>query len=192
MDYNNNDGSNLDNNNSNDYPNNTYNNNNMNDYNDSSNGSYNENDLGDSFNENFNNNNFNNNNFNNNNCNGYNNNNFNNGYNNNFNNPNNNTPNPSNGFAIASLVLGIVSIPLACCYGFGIITAIIGIIMGIVSKKHNGRKMPGMAVAGIICSVLGIITSIFAIIYYVIIFSTLDLSTTSEIFKQFESSGNFY
>lgn len=66
---------------------------------------------------------------------------------------------PTNGLAIASLVLGILSIPAGCCYGAGIIFAIIGLILGFVSKKPD-TSFNGMAIAGIICSIIGILVGI--------------------------------
>ena len=161
MDYNNGDNSNLDNNS---YDNDFNNNNNFN------NGS--NNDLN------------NNNNFNN----GYPN--YNSNFNNNFNNNYNNNENPNNGSAIASLILGILSIPLSCCYGLGAILAIIGIVFGITSKKYNGNKISGMAMAGIICSILGLISSIFMIIYVVYIFSQIDVGQFDELFRSFQDMEN--
>lgn len=49
-----------------------------------------------------------------------------------------------------SMVFGIVSVPLACCWGFGFIFAVAGIILG-----HLGRKKEvanGMAMTGLIIS----------------------------------------
>lgn len=67
------------------------------------------------------------------------------------------------GFAIASLVLGILSI-ICCCFGLGWITAIPGVILGIVTiaKKYAGK---GCAIAGIICSALAIVLSIVMLIW---------------------------
>jgi cbb3-type cytochrome oxidase subunit 1 len=62
---------------------------------------------------------------------------------------------PSNGKAIASLVLGIVSI-VFCVYGIGIVTGIIGLVLGISAKKENPS---GMATAGIVLSIIGIVIS---------------------------------
>lgn len=126
--------------------------------------------------------------------NSYNNNDFNNNanFNNNFNNTDYETPNPNNGFAIASLVLGILSIPLACCYGFGLVTAVISIIFGIISRRHNGGKLSGMAIAGIICSVLGVLASIIMIISLVYAFSTMDSSTYQDLIRALEGDSNFY
>ena len=62
----------------------------------------------------------------------------------------------SNGFCVASLVLGIIGMPTGCV----IITPLLGIIFGIiglnqVSKGGEGAGR-GMAIAGIICSVIGL------------------------------------
>ena len=62
------------------------------------------------------------------------------------------------GFAIASLVLGILSIVLCCMYG-GFLFGIPGAILGIVSLVKHENKM-GMAIAGIITSYVGIIYGI--------------------------------
>mgnify|MGYP006286930151 CR=1 FL=1 len=61
----------------------------------------------------------------------------------------------NNGMAIASMVLGIVSIPLICCCYIGVATGILAVIFGFLSgnkiKESNGaEKGEGMALAGII------------------------------------------
>lgn len=71
----------------------------------------------------------------------------------------------SNGFCVASLVLGIIGIPASCT----VIPAILAIIFGAVginqlSKRGVEGGGKGMAIAGI---VLGIIGCIFAMMYYV-------------------------
>lgn len=115
----------------------------------------------------------------------YNNNNYDQNYNNGYYNGNNNY-NGANGYAIASLVLGILSIPLGCCYGLGLILAIISIVFAFVSRKQSGGKFTGMAIAGIICSVLGIICSIFMIFCVVAAFSAFDYNSMSEIINSLE------
>lgn len=62
----------------------------------------------------------------------------------------------SNGFCVASLVLGIISIPAACA----IIPSILAIVFGIIGYNQitrgggeGGGK--GMAIAGIICGAIG-------------------------------------
>lgn len=66
------------------------------------------------------------------------------------------------GFSITALVLGIISV-LCCCLGLGWITAIPGIIFGIIAiaKKCAGK---GCAIAGIICSAIAIVSAIVSLI----------------------------
>lgn len=72
----------------------------------------------------------------------------------------------STGFGIASLILGILSIPCNCCYGMGILFSILGIVFGALQPKGFDGKKPGIAIGGIICSVIGIV---LAVIEYIII-----------------------
>lgn len=74
---------------------------------------------------------------------------------------------PSNnnkGMAIASMVLGIVSIVFSCCfYYISFPCAIIGLILGILSVK----KIPdakGMAIAGIVLSAISLAFAVIALI----------------------------
>lgn len=61
----------------------------------------------------------------------------------------------SNGFSVASLVLGIIGIPAGCT----LIIPLLGLIFGIIgysqSNAEGGGSGRGMAIAGIICSVVG-------------------------------------
>ena len=62
--------------------------------------------------------------------------------------------------AIASLVLGIVSLVLSF-FGLGIIsvfTAIVGIILGVLGRKDPEKK--GMATAGLVCSIIALVLGI--------------------------------
>lgn len=68
------------------------------------------------------------------------------------------------GKAIASLVLGIVSLLSGCCCTYlGIILGIISIVMACLYKKSNNGKMGGMATAGMICSILSIVICVVCI-----------------------------
>ena len=61
----------------------------------------------------------------------------------------------SNGFAIASLVLGIVAIVfsfIGLSIPFELIIGIVGIVLGVVAKKKNPT---GMATAGLVLSIIG-------------------------------------
>ncbi len=67
----------------------------------------------------------------------------------------------SKGFAIASLVLGIVS--FLCC---GFICSILGFIFGIISKQKKPQDN-AMATVGIVLSVIGFVLTIISIIILV-------------------------
>lgn len=78
-------------------------------------------------------------------------------------------PAPYHGPAIASMVLGIVSLVFWCG---GLVTGIIGLVLGITSLKNTLPRGPkrgrGMAIAGIACSAValalwGIVALLFAI-----------------------------
>lgn len=65
-------------------------------------------------------------------------------------------PKSTNGFAIASLVLGISSLPF--CYG-GILTGILGFILGLVGLRQINADPDridgkGLAIAGIVVSIV--------------------------------------
>lgn len=61
--------------------------------------------------------------------------------------------------AIASLVLGIVSL---CTFGLFVIPEILGIVFAFLSEKQG--KMLGEAKAGLICSIIGIVIFIIILI----------------------------
>lgn len=74
-------------------------------------------------------------------------------------------PPKTNGLAIGSLVLGILSIVCCCCcVGVNIIMGIIAIILAVVSRNSSGGKLSGMAIAGIVLGILGIIGGIISVI----------------------------
>lgn len=104
-------------------------------------------------------------------------------YNNYYSTPN--TPltnNNSNGFGIASLILGICSIAICCCYGVGAIPAIIGLILGILQNKKNAN---GIATAGIVLGIIGILLNAVYLIYMVVFLSDGGLQ---EFIDEFSSS----
>jgi len=69
-----------------------------------------------------------------------------------------------NGFAIASMLLGILTIPAIPFIAPSIVIGIIGFILGLVSllKKRDGK---GMAIAGIVLNTLGVLLEVLFIIY---------------------------
>jgi len=67
------------------------------------------------------------------------------------------------GFAIASMVCGIVSIVCCCCSPLGICCSIAAIVTGIIAIK-NDYEGRGMAIAGIVCGGVGALFFISSII----------------------------
>lgn len=73
-----------------------------------------------------------------------------------------NGPQPSNGLAIASLVLGIISvlitwIPLIGM--LGTVLAVVGLVLGILALQKPGGR--GMAIAGLVCAGFSLIITAF-------------------------------
>ena len=66
--------------------------------------------------------------------------------------------NPTNGLAIAGLIVSIVS-PILCCGALSPISLILSIIGAVDAKKKNGSGK-GMAIAGIIISAITIVLSL--------------------------------
>ena len=90
---------------------------------------------------------------------------------------------PGKGAGVASLVLGIVSLVLFCVYFFSIPAGIAGIITGCISvskAKAVGAKS-GMGVAGIVCSVIGMLIAILVIVAAAGVF----VSRFGEVFETF-------
>jgi len=73
---------------------------------------------------------------------------------------------PGKGMVTASLVLGIVSLTIGAMYGIGFITAIIGLILGIIGKRKaiEVGAPTGTATAGIVLSIIALILSILIIV----------------------------
>ena len=65
--------------------------------------------------------------------------------------------------AIASLVLGIISLVIALFISsvgwLGTIIAIVGIILGVVARKRMDSSYK-MATAGMVCSIIGLVLSL--------------------------------
>lgn len=71
--------------------------------------------------------------------------------------------NKSNGYAIASLVLGIISVVCCCTVYLSIILGILAIVFFAIDKNTNGRSN-GMAVAGLVLGIFGVLFGVIAII----------------------------
>jgi len=66
--------------------------------------------------------------------------------------------------AVASMVLGIVSIVFSFIGGLnfvGLVVGIVGLVLGILAKK---KAPSGMATAGIVCSIIGIVLTALVLV----------------------------
>jgi len=76
--------------------------------------------------------------------------------------------------ATAVLVLGILSIPACCCYGIGLIPAIIALFLAnSASKQYKAEPEKYLAnsysnlTTGNICAWIGLVISVVAAIFYI-------------------------
>ena len=74
---------------------------------------------------------------------------------------------PGKGYAIASLVCGIVSLVLFM-FGVFAIVAIVGIVLACLAKKNG--FVGGIRTAGFVTSIIGLSLGALYIVYYAIIF----------------------
>ena len=92
------------------------------------------------------------------------------------------------GFAIASMTLGIIYLVCCCLGNISLIMAIVSIVFGIIAlvKKAPGK---GMAIAGIICSGLAVLIYIAAAIIVIAVgksISPADLQEFEQLIKELE------
>ncbi|HET9828783.1 MAG TPA: hypothetical protein VFQ11_09770 [Nocardioidaceae bacterium] len=83
----------------------------------------------------------------------------------------------SNGLAIGSLVLGILSILTICLYGIGgVVLGGIGIVLAVMARKkvrEGTAGQAGVAKAGLITSIVGTVLGFLALILFLVIGFTL-------------------
>lgn len=75
--------------------------------------------------------------------------------------PNAPQPDEKRGLGIASMVLGIVAMITSCAWFLGIPCAIVGLVLGIIS---NNTRKNGMAIAGIVLSIVYLALIVLGII----------------------------
>jgi len=68
-----------------------------------------------------------------------------------------------NAYGILSLILGILSLPMMCCWGssalFGIPAVVLGIV-GIRMARRGTANNKGLSIAGLACGAVGAVVSI--------------------------------
>ena len=70
---------------------------------------------------------------------------------------------PQNTFGLIGLILGIISIPLACCFGAGFLFGAAGAVLGYMGKQKAAQGQAtnaGQANAGFICGIIGVVLSL--------------------------------
>lgn len=74
-------------------------------------------------------------------------------------------PTDSKTFSIVSLVTGILSVLIGCCCTpyIAIILGVVAIVFAALSKKKNG-KFDGLAIAGLVCGIVGTVFGVLSII----------------------------
>lgn len=98
------------------------------------------------------------------------------------------------GFAITSLVLGILGLVGSCCsmVTFGVLNlllGVVGLIFGILGLKSQGK---GMAIAGIIMAALNLIIGVLLLILMVAAFSMTSTMTPDQLEAIYESMEALY
>ncbi len=100
-----------------------------------------------------------------------------------------------NGYAIASLVLGIVSVLSCCCCctsGMGLIVmgvcAILAIVFAFVSKKNADGKMDGKAIAGLVLGIVAIVMLLLFLVAIVGTYALLDSMPQEELLAFIEET----
>lgn len=84
--------------------------------------------------------------------------------------------NPGKGLGIGSMVLGILSLVLWCFYYISIPGSLVGIILGAVGmkKSKDAGMNNGMAVAGLVCSIIALAIWVLCFIYVAMVGATID------------------
>lgn len=109
---------------------------------------------------------------------------FNNYQNNGYQPPFNNGPQPYNGFAIAALIIGILSILPCCLFPYiGIPMNIVGLVLGIIGyRKPYGR---GMAIASIVINIIFLVLAIVWLIICLYIYANMDMTAYYDMFENY-------
>jgi uncharacterized protein DUF4190 len=86
-------------------------------------------------------------------------------------------PNTSNGFAVAALVLGILTIVFFFTFWFDWLMGALAIVFGAlgIARANKGARQKGMAIAGLVCGAVGIVFSILFIVLIVNVANNSDV-----------------
>lgn len=79
---------------------------------------------------------------------------------------------PSNGMGLTAMILGIVALPLVCCFYLGIPVGIVAVVMGFLGKQKADRGEAtnrGQAMAGLICGAIAAVLGIILLVLVVVL-----------------------
>lgn len=79
-------------------------------------------------------------------------------------------PKQNNVLAIVGMILGIISIPVGCCGWYSFFFGIGGLVCSILSRK---QEKTGMSVAGIVCSIIGIVIALLMLLLTFVVLGLL-------------------
>lgn len=84
---------------------------------------------------------------------------------------------PGRGMGIASMVLGIIGLCTGWCWGVGAVLGIVGIVLAIMSgnkSKQVGLKQNGLAITGLVCSIIAVVCGAGCLICTISAFSAVN------------------
>ncbi len=82
---------------------------------------------------------------------------------------------PTDGMAIAALVVSCMSVVTMCGYGVGGLVGVVGAILGHVARRRirqSGAQGDGMALAGIIVGWITTVIGLLSIAFLIVLFTT--------------------
>jgi hypothetical protein len=85
-------------------------------------------------------------------------------------------PQPNNTLGLVGMILGIVSIPVACCAIVGLLTGGAGVVLGSMGLRKVAAGQAtnrGQALAAVICGAVGLVLSIISGAYGAVNFADL-------------------
>lgn len=84
----------------------------------------------------------------------------------------------TNGLAVAALVVGILSIPIAFACGVGGLFGIAAVVLGFLGMKKANDELAGsgrgLAIGGIVTGVLGLLASIAIVLFWFVLAENVD------------------
>jgi hypothetical protein len=90
--------------------------------------------------------------------------------------------------SVPALVLGIIGVAFSWCYAIGLVPSIIGLVFGIKARKALAESPTkfqgkGMATAGFVLSIIGIVSSAIAAVVYILIVAFAVTHGTTNLFR---------